>query len=95
MLHKKSGAQAEALLIAAQNDPSKLHVIQEFHKANDMPLAYEADGECVPMNARVRITPYYSPVGDLIAIKATGSPNNTDIIHASSTSINTAVGLTR
>jgi len=58
-------------------------------------MTYEGEnGQDIPMQARIRLTPYYSVApgdeGRLVAIKVTGC-EHTDFIHASSSSINTAV----
>lgn len=93
-LHKKS-SQAAALALREALDDSALHIVQQFIKADQLPMTYEdSENGAIPMSARVRLTPYYSMTpgkeGQLIAIKATGC-ENTDLIHASSVSINTAV----
>lgn len=96
-LQRESSANNVQILHAAEEDKTNLHIIQEFRKGVNIPLQYETEDEStqLPMTARVRLTPYYSVIegeqeGKLIAIKATGC-ENTDFIHASSTSINTAV----
>ncbi|HZE86726.1 MAG TPA: hypothetical protein VE090_00830 [Methylomirabilota bacterium] len=94
-LHEKSAEGARSLLNQAQNDQSGLHVIQAFHRGIKVPMEYQdAKGENTPMMAKVRLTPYFSLAagheGKLIAIKATGC-EKTDFLHASSSSINTAV----
>lgn len=94
-LHKFSQEQAEKVLKLAENNTSTLFIVQEFRKGKNIQMTYEVeDKKIIPMNARVRLTPYYSMMGaekgKLIAVKATGC-ENTDLIHASSTSINTAV----
>ncbi len=78
-------------------DKTGLHIVQEFKKRLNIPMNYESEDEKIeiPMSARIRLTPYFSVTNDgqdgkLIAIKATGC-ENTDFIHASSASINTAV----
>lgn len=94
LLHEKSAEKAAQIIAAAESDDKVLHVVQEFKKAKSVPMQYENnDGSLVAMNARLRVTPYYSmmgSVGELLTIKATGC-ENTDFIHASSSSINTAV----
>lgn len=94
LLHEKSAEKAALIIAAAEADDAVLHVVQEFKKAKTVPMQYEnSDGSLIPMNARLRVTPYYSMmgrVGELLTIKATGC-ENTDFIHASSSSINTAV----
>ncbi|MCL5432657.1 MAG: hypothetical protein M1524_00890 [Patescibacteria group bacterium] len=93
-LHEKSRAQTRGLINCAAAAPG-LNVIQEFRKAKEMPLVYESEtGPKKMRRARVRITPYV-PMdpefsGKLIAVKATAC-EGTNYIHATSTSINTAV----
>ena len=94
-LQKKSAVAAALAVKEALDDRSSLHIVQQFTKAAEMPMAYEDNGnDPTPMSARVRLTPYFSMVpgkeGQLIAIKATGC-EDTDLVHASSVSINTAV----
>jgi hypothetical protein len=94
-LHEKSADKAKEILHAAEQDTSAVHIIQDFRKGMNIPMFYEnPDGSTTCMQARVRVTPYISldrgNEGKLIAIKATGC-ENTDYIHASSSSINTAV----
>lgn len=73
-----------------------LYIVQEFRKGKEIPLVYDdkANRKSSEMKARIRITPYFSMVdsnkGRLVAIKATGC-ENTNYIHASTSSINTAV----
>lgn len=94
LLHEKSSEKAAQIIAAAKADTAVLHVVQEFKKATTVPMQYEnIDGSLTVMNARLRITPYYAMagnVGELLTIKATGC-ENTDFIHASTSSINTAV----
>ncbi len=95
-LHKKSAVQVKEIVSNTQQDSSMIHVVQEFTKGDKIPMEYTADdGEIVTMQAKIRLTPYFSTAsgqeGNLVAIKATGC-ENTDFIHASSVSINTAVG---
>lgn len=94
-LHTQSTEKAMANLEIARNDKSGLHIVQEFRRGQKIPMTYQAEnGEEITMQARIRLTPYFSTAsgqeGQLIAIKATGC-ENTDFIHASSASINTAV----
>lgn len=93
-LQEKSQAKAAELLHRVALDHTKLHVVQEFKKAITMPLQYTDTDGVHTMMGRVRLTPYYSnspnSLGKLLALKATGC-ENTDYIHATSTSINTAV----
>lgn len=90
-LQEKSLNQAKRLLHQSE-EADELYVIQEFRAGPKQPLVY-VDDQNVPhtMWARIRLTPYFSlPDGQLIAIKATGC-ENTHYIHATSSSINTAV----
>ncbi|MFA9289272.1 MAG: hypothetical protein ACEQSA_05340 [Weeksellaceae bacterium] len=95
-LHEKSATKAQELLQAAYDDPHRLHIVQQFTKAVDTPMHYQnrTTNTTLPMRARIRLTPYFAMDGDkqgnLVAIKATGC-ENTDYIHASTASINTAV----
>lgn len=95
MLHKKSHAKALELIKGAMEDQDSLYVVQEFTKATELPMSWDdIDGTQRQMNARVRLTPYYGMLGTmaakLIGLKATCC-ENTDYIHAGSSSINTAV----
>jgi hypothetical protein len=93
-LGKKSTAVDEERLRAASADKTSLHVVQAFHKGAVRRMEYTHEGQNIPMSARIRLTPYFAldgqNSGNLVAIKATGC-ENTDFIHASSSSINTAV----
>lgn len=95
-LHKQSRSKNLQALGKAEADKSNLYVVQEFRKGLNIPMPFESGNEDNPisMTARVRLTPYFSVIngheGKLVAIKATGC-ENTDFIHATSTSINTAV----
>lgn len=97
-LQEKSTSQAKNLLEAASRDISCLYIVQEFRKSREIPLTYDdkINRRVSTMNARVRITPYFSMVdphkGQLVAIKTTGC-ENTNYIHASTGSINTAVSV--
>jgi hypothetical protein len=89
-LHKNSRGKAVELLRDAVESP-KLHIIQEFRPGRKIPFTYEEGYERRPMTAKVRLTPYFGTTdGKLIAVKATAC-ENTDRIHGSSSSINTAV----
>jgi len=97
-LHEKSAQKAQELIGEAQKDSDTLYVIQDFQKARDIPMHYEnAEGGLTPMQARIRLTPYFSmqrgAEGELLTIKATGC-ENTDFIHGSTASITTAVAQT-
>lgn len=94
-LHQKSHTGAFQLLSSAIADQTSLHVIQEFKKGMKIPISYtDKKGQIQHMSAKIRLTPYFSATpgeeGKLIAIKATGR-ENTDLIHGSSDSVNTAV----
>lgn len=93
-LGKKSAAVDQERLQKAHADKDSLHVIQSFHRGATHLMEYTQDGRNIPMSARIRLTPYFAldgqRGGELVAIKATGC-ENTDFIHASSASINTAV----
>lgn len=95
-LHTKSADNVRAIIEVARSDSSCLYVVQQFRKGIPISMAYETNEGLLPMNAKVRMTPYFILLGDnegkLIAIKATGC-ENTDYIHASSVSINTAVAI--
>lgn len=89
-LHKVSGKQAQTLAQEAQIS-KHLWVFQTFKKGVKLPVPFTNEtGELSIMQAKIRITPYFSTDGELLAIKATGC-ENTDYIHGSSASINTAV----
>jgi len=96
LLQEKSGTKAREILAAAQKDALSLFVIQEFRPSKERRMVYadKATHQLVEMRARIRLTPYFSMTGEskgrLIAIKATGC-ENTNYIHASTSSINTAV----
>lgn len=95
-LHEKSSNTARQLLQQAQDTRNSLFVVQQFNKAQNIPMLYEnGDGDVITAPAaRVRLTPYFSmansDAGKLVGIKVTGC-ENTDLIHSSSSSINTAV----
>lgn len=96
-LHEKSADKARELLQHATDETNSLHIIQEFRKGKNIPMEYmHTDEELIPMAARVRLTPYYAfkgpQEGTLVSIKATAC-ENTDYIHASTSSINTAVSV--
>jgi len=95
-LHDQSANTARALLQQAQGSTDSLFVVQQFNKAQDIPMTYESQDGTIQTapRARVRLTPYFSmaegDTGRLVGIKATGC-ENTDLIHSSSASINAAV----
>jgi hypothetical protein len=82
LLHEKSATQTKELLQKASDDVNSLYVVQQFTKGKNVPIALEGgvEGQPTTMSAK----------GKLVAIKATGC-ENTDFIHASSSSVNTAV----
>ncbi len=92
LLHEKSSETAKEIVLNAIQKTSTLTVVQKFHKGRKEILQYENNqGGLTEMQVKLRITPYYSTEdGKLLTIKATGC-ENTDFIHASSSSINTAV----
>lgn len=93
-LHEKSQAKALELIERAAKDSAKVHIVQEFHKPQKNAFKIDTPAGSSTVQAKVRITPYFSALaadfGELIGIKATAC-ENTDYIHASSTSINTAI----
>jgi hypothetical protein len=95
-LHDQSANTARALLQQAHGLTDSLFVVQQFNKAQDIPMTYESQDGIIQTapRARVRLTPYFSMsegnAGRLVGIKATGC-ENTDFIHSSSASINAAV----
>lgn len=96
-LQEKSATQARNLLVAASKDSQSLYVVQEFKPSLEHPMVYDKDGHSLEqMQARIRLTPYFSMIkeseGQLIAMKATGC-EDTNYIHASTGSINTAVAV--
>ena len=98
-LHKISGNKCSELLKLAFEDKNHLYVIQEFNQGKLTPMTYiDLNGELKSVNAKIRITPYYAYMGEhkgkLIATKVTGC-ENTEYIHASTASINTAVSYER
>lgn len=96
-LHEKSSERTKTLLVAASQDVGSLYIVQEFKSSQQRSMPYDKDTYTIDhMPARIRLTPYFSMVagdeGRLIAIKATGC-ENTNYIHASTGSINTAVAV--
>ena len=94
-LHKLSKKSVREKLEAAIKDDTHLYVLQEFREGKHQMMEYvEANDEISKIKAKIRITPYYSfsgkHKGELIAAKVTGC-ENTEYIHASTESINTAV----
>lgn len=98
-LHKMGGQKASEMIKSALEDKRHLYIIQEFTQGKVIPMEYlNSSGERVNSNARIRLTPYYAYVGrekgKLIAAKVTGC-ENTEYIHASTASINTAISIER
>lgn len=94
-LHKLSNKVAEEKLKVAMDDEEHLYILQDFKEGKRQIMKYiNQDGNISEMNVKIRITPYYSFMGtnkgELIAAKVTGC-ENTDYIHASTASINTAI----
>lgn len=94
-LQEKSAEKTRALLVSALQDEQSLYVVQEFRPSQERSIPYNKDNQTVvKMPARLRLTPYFSMAtgaeGHLVAIKATGC-ENTNYIHGSTGSINTAV----
>lgn len=93
ILGQVSAERAEGLINDAEANQNGLHVVQEFRRGKKIPMTYQVDGAVVSQDVRVRLTPYIRPSdGSIIAAKATGRAG-TDYIHASSDSINCAVGV--
>ncbi len=98
-LHKLSKDKTMGILKEAINDTEHLYIIQEFKQGKNIPMSFiDEEGIFQNMNARIRITPYYAYIGKdkgcLIAAKVTGC-ENTEYIHASTASINTAISYER
>ncbi len=94
-LHKKSAKETREIIQSAIDDKDHLYIIQEFEQAKNVPMSYiQEDNTYRNMNAKIRITPYYAYMGKdkgkMIAAKVTGC-ENTEYIHASTASINTAI----
>ena len=94
-LHKMGGTRALEILKSALEDKEHLYIIQEFNQGRNVPMSFiDNSGLFQNVNAKIRITPYYAYMGEdkgkLIAAKVTGC-ENTEYIHASTTSINTAI----
>lgn len=92
-LGKLSRKKAQEALGQAVAKSDGLQIIQEFHKGKKVPVSYEEDGAKHTDEVRIRLTPYADPAsGKVVAAKATGR-SKTDFIHASSDSVNAAVGV--
>lgn len=93
-LQSKSHDDARQLLEHATiNSAQQLYVVQEFKEGVKRIMSYDSPEGIVDMQARVRLTPYFSTmVGKLLGIKATGC-EGTQLIHATTASINTAVSI--
>ncbi len=94
-LHKFGKNKVIELLKTAAEDKEHLYVIQEFGQGKNVPMSFiDEDGVLQNINAKIRITPYYAYMGNnkgkIIAAKVTGC-ENTEYIHASTASINTAI----
>ena len=94
-LHKVSHKTIEEKLERACSDNEHLYIIQDFKEGRQQTMEYiDNEGTVATMNAKIRITPYYSYLGaskgELIAAKVTGC-ENTEYIHGTTASINTAV----
>lgn len=91
-LSKLSAQNIERLIDHALKETDNLWVLQQFIPGRKIEIFYtNNDGILERMMGKVRLTPYFSlPDGKLIAIKATCCAD-TDYIHATTESINTAV----
>lgn len=95
-LHKVSHEKVRQKIQKAEYSES-LYVLQQFYEGTKSKMKYfDCVGNIMEMEAKVRLTPYYSfcgaDKGKLVAIKATGC-ENTDYIHGATNSINTAVSI--
>lgn len=93
-LQAKSRDDAVQLLGRASfNSTQQLYVVQEFNEGVKCAMSYDETEGAVSIQARVRLTPYFSTtLGKLLGIKATGC-EGTQLIHASTASVNTAVSI--
>jgi len=93
-LHEKSRDDVAHLLGRASfNSTQQLYVVQEFNEGVKCAMSYDNTEGAVSIQARVRLTPYFSTtLGELLGIKATGC-EGTQLIHASTASVNTAVSI--
>lgn len=90
-LHQISIAKAKARLKLATEDTQNLYIVQDFREGEKINMEYEAWGERKTKLVKVRLTPYFSSIdGKLLTIKATGC-ENTDYIHTTTASINSAI----
>ena len=94
-LHKIGQLNAIEKMKSALEDNQHLYIVQEFKSGRVVPMTYLDDENIIQnMNAKIRLTPYFSFMGKskgkLIAVKVTGC-ENTEYIHAGTSSINTAV----
>ncbi len=94
-LHKLGKNKVSEILTTAMEDKKHLYIIQEFNQGKNVPMSFiDDEGIFQTINAKIRITPYYAYIGKnkgkLIAAKVTGC-ENTEYIHASTASINTAI----
>lgn len=92
LLHEKSTARATEILTNASSTKNHLYIVQEFYRGQKRNMKYfDPMGELTHMRAKLRVTPYYSTTdGRLLTAKVTGC-ENTDFIHTSSNSGNTAL----
>lgn len=98
-LHKIGGQKASEMLKSALDDREHLYIIQEFNQGKVMQMSFiNEEGIFQNVNVKLRLTPYYAYMGNdkgkLIAAKITGC-ENTEYIHASTASINTAIEIER
>lgn len=92
-LQQLSRDKAAKFLGKAATKKDGLIIVQEFHRGKKIPVKVLNGEETENLHVRIRLTPYADPkTGKLLIVKATGRAG-TDFIHASSDSINTAVGI--
>lgn len=91
-LHKISGTRAASTIRDAL-DSTGHFVVQKFREGVKLKTSYMEHGMIIPFEGRLRLTPYFdTDKGDLLTMKATLRAN-TELIHASTDSINTAVAV--
>ena len=73
-------------------DTTNSYILQKFTKGQKVPFEYfESENTLQTMQAKLRITPYYSfKSGTLVSVKVTGC-EKTDFIHATTSSINAPI----
>src|SRR3990167_22608 len=59
-LGKMSRDNTKKLIDEVTTDKNHLYVVQEFRKATERPMQWENGNNLVSMNARIRLTPYFS-----------------------------------